>query len=84
MENYLENINNLKACYQQYSFDQVMNMKKEEIRYLCINEKIKTIRNITSDSLLTSNLIHERIRILHDREKKNVEKRRELLDKKFS
>lgn len=83
MENYLNNLSNLKACYERNSFEQVMTMNKEQIRTLCLDEKIKVIRDVTSDRLLASNLITERIIVLHDRENDKIKARRELLDKKF-
>jgi hypothetical protein len=83
MEDYLNNLNSLKACYEKQSFEQVMSLSKDEIRTLCVEERLKVIRDLTSDRLLTSNIIHERIRILQDRENAKVQNRREALDKKF-
>ena len=83
MEEYLNRLNNLKTCYSQYSFEQVMAMENTQIQTLCLEERVQVIRDITSDRLVASNLVNERIRILHDRENQKVQSRREYLDKKF-
>ena len=84
MEDYLNNLNNLKACYEKFQFNEIMSLSNQELRTLCTEERLHVIRDLTSEKLLTNNLINERIRILHDRESANVQRRREFLDKKFN
>lgn len=84
MEDYLNNLNDLKACYERVPFNQVMSLENDQLKNLCLQERLKVIRDITSDKLLTTNLINERIRILHERENARIQSRREVLDKKFA
>jgi hypothetical protein len=81
MENYLDELHELKKCYEKYSFEEVMKLNK--LKYLCSDQKVKVITNLFGEDLLMSNLIKERINILHQREKEKIDKRREFLDNKF-
>ena len=83
MEEYLKNLNSLKSCYEKHSYEQVIALDNDEVKKLCLEERVKVIRDLTSERLLTSNLIQERIKILHDRESAKVQSRRDVLDKKF-
>lgn len=83
MEDYLNKVNNLKACYEKHSYEQVMAMNNQELRALCSEERLQVIRDLFSDRLTTSSLIPERFRILNERENAKVQNRRDFLDKRF-
>lgn len=84
MEDYLNNLKNLRACYEKFQFNEIMSLNNQELRALCSEERLNVIRDLTSEKLLTNNLINERIKILHERERANIQNRRDYLDKKFN
>ena len=77
MENLIRNLNAVKECHDQYSTEQMLSMPANELKTICVKEKIKFIESL--NSVDTKVIIRERIDILNERNLNEINKRREFL-----
>jgi len=80
MENFLTAVNNAKSCFEKNNLGDLMNNDRKQILHLCYNERKNLASILMSDHLLTSNLIRERINVLHERAENMTAQRRVFLD----
>ncbi len=84
MEELLNNYNNVLNCYNKNSTDDVLKMNNIELTTICLEERKNFIRVLVDDSKVrTKNLIHERLKILNEREHLRAENRKAYLETIF-
>ena len=80
MEDFLNTLQETKKCFESTTFQDNLQLSSQDRQKVCIDEKLKLAKIINSDSLLTSNLINERSRIIADKKKSYTDERRKFLD----
>ncbi len=80
MEDFLNSLQDTKECFDSTSYQDNLQLSSQDKQKLCIDERLKLAKIINSDSLLTSNLINERLRIIAENRKFNTDERRKFLD----
>lgn len=78
MENLINNLNLVKECHDQYSAQDMFSLPPDQLKTLCIKEKINFIESL--NKMDTKLVINERIAILQERNSNNIQKRREFLN----
>ncbi len=78
MESTLTNLHALKDCFTNQDLNALNNT---DLKRACLNERIALIESI--NNLNTKAIIQERVQILREKRKKEVELRREFLNSYF-
>lgn len=80
MEDFLNQLHKTKQCFEQRNLDELMKLTNDDKRLVCIEDKIKLAKLVFSNKLNTYNLIDERISILKERKKSELDSRRKFID----
>jgi len=80
MENFLTAVHKAKECFEKYNYEAVSKLDQKASKHLCLKERSQVVSLLMSDNLLTSNLITERLNILHERAQNLTNQRRAFLD----
>jgi len=83
MEQFLNTVHSAKACFEKHNLNAVMNMNTEEAKHLCFQERKNLAAVLMSDKLLTTNLIKERLNVIHENRNVQAEARKQFLDAKL-
>ena len=78
MESTIRNLHSLKDCF---STQDLNSMENSDLRRVCLQERISLIESI--NNLNTKAIIHERVEILREKRKREIELRREFLNSYF-
>lgn len=81
MENLIKALENTKKCFSQYQQEDIMKMNKNYYDKICIDEKLELSKIIFDDANFSTKIvIKERLNVLEDRRRKQIELRRKLLE----
>lgn len=80
MEDFLNQLNETKTCYDNYKYDDLKNKSQAQLNELCFDQRKVLLTTLFSGKLSTTNIVKDRIALIEERKKEQIVERRKFLD----